>query len=45
MVAAGFASADDGAAHVVGWGLSVLPGSRDSISSKPQPTKLEARWG
>ena len=40
MVAAGFASADDGAARVVGWGLSVLLGSRDSISSKPQPTKL-----
>jgi len=45
MVAAVFASTNDGAAHVVGWGLSVRPGSRDSISSKPQPTKLEARWG
>lgn len=45
MVAAGFASTNDGAAHVVGWGLSVRPGSRDSIPSKPQPTKLEARWG
>ena len=45
MVAAGFASADDGAAHVVGWVLSVLPGTRDIIPTKPQPTKLEARWG
>ena len=45
MVAAGFASTNDGAAHVVGWGLSVWPGSRDSISSKPQPTTCAARWG
>ena len=45
MVAAVFASTNEGAAHVVGWGLSVWPGSRDNISSKPQPTKLAARWG
>ena len=45
MVAAGFASTNDGAAHVVGWGLSVRPGSRDSIPSKPQPTTCAARWG
>jgi hypothetical protein len=30
------------AAHVVGWGLSVWPGSRDSIYSKPQPTRFAA---
>ena len=45
MVAAGFVLTNDGAAHVVGWGLSVWPGSRDSISSKPQPTTCAARWG
>ena len=45
MVAAVFASTNDGAAHVGGWGLAVWPGTRDNISSKPQPTKLAARWG
>ena len=35
MVAAGFASTNDGAAHVVGWGLSVWPDFGDGISNKP----------
>ena len=45
MVAAGFASADDGAAHVVGWGLSEILFLEPGHTNKPQPTKLEALWG
>ena len=45
MVAAGFASADDGAAHVVGWGLPEILSLEPGHTDKPQPTKLEALLG
>ena len=45
MVAAGFASTNDGAAHVVGWGLLGILSLEPGHTSKPQPTKLAARWG
>jgi len=42
MVAAGFASTNDGAAHVVGWGLLEILSLEPGHTDKPQPTKLEA---
>ena len=45
MVAAVFASTNDGAAHVVGWGLLEILSLEPGRTDKPQPTKLEARWG
>ena len=45
MVAAGFASVNDEAAHVVGWGLLEILSLEPGHTDKPQPTKLEARWG
>ena len=45
MVVAGFASTNDGAAHVVGWGLLEILSLEPGHTDKPQPTKLEALWG
>ena len=45
MVAAVFASTNDGAAHVVGWGLLEILSLEPGNKNKPQPTKLAARWG
>ena len=45
MVAAVFASTNDGAAHVVGWGLLEILSLEPGHTDKPQPTKLEAWWG
>ena len=45
MVAAVFASTNDGAAHVVGWGLLEILSLEPGHTDKPQPTKLAARWG
>ena len=45
MVAAGFASTNDGAAHVVGWGLLEILSLEPGHTDKPQPTTCAARWG
>ena len=45
MVAAVFASTNDGAAHVVGWGLLEILSLEPGYTDKSQPTKLAARWG
>ena len=42
MVAAVFASTNDGAAHVVGWGLLEILSLEPGHTDKPQPTKLAA---
>ena len=45
MVAAVFASTNDGAAHVVGWGLLEILSLEPGHTDKPQPTTCAARWG
>ena len=45
MVVAGFASTNDGAAHVVGWGLLEILSLEPGHTDKPQPTTCAARWG
>lgn len=45
MVAAGFVLTNDGAAHVVGWGLLGILSLEPGRTDKPQPTTCAARWG
>ena len=45
MVAASFASVNDEAANLVGWGLLEILSLEPGYTDKSQPTKLAARWG